>query len=589
MWSAVGFFQVLFLSVPSMGANHNPPIHEILCLNQTCFKDEACVISNIENQLHGHCIQHTHVHQDCGHQLMNSDTCICMHQACVHNVVALHCGTHLCKPEEVCNFHVNNNRQLQAECKKLTDMQHHDVLVCLDENIFHQHGCYCMNAFCNQQVYNLVHGQQTQDKTISEPTREASSTILQSSVPTTQIRSQSSSIATSTAIMNNKTTSRPAFQCGDKTCEGNQFCLLTEDYLTLNVTFICSQHAPLPDIPYCLPNRLTPNHTCYCESRKCVDTAIIYIMQVVDNIKTEPTTQASTTIQLSSVPTVQISTSSTVVPTKNSPTLGQQMVASPPSTMITESPDCIDVEDSLFSCLSYERSYGMCAATSVTLITIANKRCQKFCKICTGTRTTHETYTPQSASLVPPVCVDHDSRCGIFKNHVCSSDDSQQFFIANCALTCGKCAEYFASLSGPTPTPEPTSTQGPTSTPAAPVKCHVCGDIDNRIPCYNKEVQNSNPSSSVVCPAGQSFCMTDVFQDNNGNVEVYKRCITRDVCDRKWISESADLDYCARYGMVHNPSAHECHFCCQGDHCNTEIQPQVATLVAKATGKRNFE
>jgi hypothetical protein len=53
----------------------------------------------------------------------------------------------------------------------------------------------------------------------------------------------------------------------------------------------------------------------------------------------------------------------------------------------------------------------------------------------------------------------------------------------------------------------------------------------------------------------------------------------------KWINESADLDYCSRYGTIMNPGAFKCHFCCKGDACNTDLKPPSSVLVAKPTGK----
>ena len=60
---------------------------------------------------------------------------------------------------------------------------------------------------------------------------------------------------------------------------------------------------------------------------------------------------------------------------------------------------------------------------------------------------------------------------------------------------------------------------------------------------------------------------------------IHFRCVTEQVCNSKWINESAGLDYCSKYGSVTHSGEFECHFCCKGAGCNTGIKPP--TLVAK--------
>ena len=43
---------------------------------------------------------------------------------------------------------------------------------------------------------------------------------------------------------------------------------------------------------------------------------------------------------------------------------------------------CTDDEDVLFTCQSYQDSYGLCSAAFGTLLTIAKIRCPKFCGLC---------------------------------------------------------------------------------------------------------------------------------------------------------------------------------------------------------------
>ncbi|CAG2257428.1 unnamed protein product [Mytilus edulis] len=232
-------------------------------------------------------------------------------------------------------------------------------------------------------------------------------------------------------------------------------------------------------------------------------------------------------------------------------------------TAVTSSTNntCTDDEDSNFSCVVYEMMYGLCAATTGTLFNIAQKRCQAFCGICAGNNTSG---TPPAALPTQPTCIDHDARCSQFKFHICSSNVSQNFVISTCPKSCNKCSEYLAVT---TPTP---------------IKCNTCGDISNGIPCYSKDVYGN--SSTTICPTGYNYCMTDVLNDGNGNSDVFKRCVTQQTCDTKWLKESADQDYCMRYGVVTNANAFECHFCCSGDQCNSGIKPATSTLLAKTSG-----
>lgn len=55
------------------------------------------------------------------------------------------------------------------------------------------------------------------------------------------------------------------------------------------------------------------------------------------------------------------------------------------------------------------------------------------------------------------------------------------------------------------------------------------------------------------------------------------RCATDHMCRREWISETADEDYCKKYGTVLNPATFKCHFCCTTDGCNTNIVPNPNT------------
>lgn len=305
-----------------------------------------------------------------------------------------------------------------------------------------------------------------------------------------------------------------------------------------------------------------------------------------------PTTHAPTTVPgFHAVTTHQPGTTMpTDAPTTNSPTtatthtpsvvletttlnmiLGQTTTETPTSTLVT----CTDKEDAFFTCKNYQDLYNMCKSSSETLQHVAKTRCPQFCGICgTGVIPTQSSLT--GGTTLPP-CVDHDQRCtqSSFQQILChaTNPETKKYAIMTCPVSCNFCKEYIASIElmiHPT-------------TPAQPVTCNVCGDVSTKYPCSLKDV--SQNTTTDKCAADKRFCMTDFYQDRMGGSDVYKRCVTEAECQQKWIAESADKDYCNKFGSVLNPSAFECHFCCTGDRCNTDIMPPSSTLVAKPTGK----
>ncbi|CAC5375648.1 unnamed protein product [Mytilus coruscus] len=182
-----------------------------------------------------------------------------------------------------------------------------------------------------------------------------------------------------------------------------------------------------------------------------------------------------------------------------------------------------------------------------------------------------------------PLCIDNDNRCAIFKDRLCHAT-AHAYVIATCAKTCNKCDEYIATLKSKTITTHlpllnaqstsSVTTPNPSTTRHA--KCNICGNIDSLIPCSTDEVFRNITS---VCQTGQDFCMTDILTDNFGKEHIFKRCVTEQTCHSKWTNNSARLDYCRQYGIVNNPNVHECHFCCHGDSCNSNIKPPTLSLV----------
>ncbi|CAG2206719.1 unnamed protein product [Mytilus edulis] len=224
-----------------------------------------------------------------------------------------------------------------------------------------------------------------------------------------------------------------------------------------------------------------------------------------------------------------------------------------------------------------------------------SRQCVNDARAVTTTSTTTTTTAPPPSGVPTfhPLCVDQDTRCALFKDRLCHAT-TQAYAIATCARTCNFCDQYIARASTiqqttsttntpttVTTTTKPTTTLIPTNPTTAtsttgPAKCNTCGDIDNYIPCFSRDVFSNKTS---VCPAGHNFCMTDIYTDADGNADLFKRCVTEQTCNTKWTNDSAKFDYCRKYGVVANDNAYECHFCCTGDGCNTSIKPSDSTLV----------
>ncbi|CAG2241758.1 unnamed protein product [Mytilus edulis] len=146
-----------------------------------------------------------------------------------------------------------------------------------------------------------------------------------------------------------------------------------------------------------------------------------------------------------------------------------------------------------------------------------------------------------------------------------------------------------STLTTTTPTTTPTTITSSTTTTvtattvqavvnSGPRTCHICGDTSLPVPCSSRQIGRD---LSHTCKTGENYCMTDIVQDDQGNVDVFKRCVDLATCEKKWITESADLDYCKRYGVVKNPYAFSCHFCCTEDKCNSMLVPNTTTWYTK--------
>ncbi|XP_076093599.1 uncharacterized protein LOC143064571 [Mytilus galloprovincialis] len=381
--------------------------------------------------------------------------------------------------------------------------------------------CYCHEQAC---VDSMVRQEATPGPTNAPPIATAAPTVV--------------TVAQTTAVPRIE-----VFTCFGTTCITPKVCRV----MFVNAIPISgSCELPKANVIGCIPPPSSGD--CNCDSRLCTG--------IIDTLTTQATSQASTA-------TTPMAATDAV--TDQVTTIGLTSTVSDGTTPLTL---CADLEDAKFNCKDYNNQFGLCASLTSTLQTIARTRCPKFCNLCVnGTAPTQSTLT--GTTTLPP-CSDHDPRCSqaSYKNLLCNPNavpDTKKYAIETCPLTCNYCTEYYALLN-------------PT------VTCNICGDLAGRIPC-SQSLVFKNITTTTTCPSSQQYCMTDVLQDSSGNKDIFKRCVDEATCRTKWLTESADQDYCSKYDVVKNPNAFECHFCCHGDYCNTGIKPKDSVLVQKQSGK----
>lgn len=76
--------------------------------------------------------------------------------------------------------------------------------------------------------------------------------------------------------------------------------------------------------------------------------------------------------------------------------------------------------------------------------------------------------------------------------------------------------------------------------------------------------------------------MTDIHHDAQGNDNIYKRCVSKQVCESEWLSQTSDQDHCVNLGLVIYSGEFTCHFCCTGDGCNARLVPDQSTFYTHA-------
>lgn len=110
------------------------------------------------------------------------------------------------------------------------------------------------------------------------------------------------------------------------------------------------------------------------------------------------------------------------------------------------------------------------------------------------------------------------------------------------------------------------------------MRCHVCGDDDNGIPCDTRSIYTGDPQQ---CGPGEDFCMTDLIHNGQPLPTIFKRCVTEEECRNKWLHQTSDLEHCTNYGNVVVEGHYICHFCCTSDGCNSNQIPDKSTVYIK--------
>ncbi|XP_071154109.1 uncharacterized protein [Mytilus edulis] len=197
----------------------------------------------------------------------------------------------------------------------------------------------------------------------------------------------------------------------------------------------------------------------------------------------------------------------------------------------------------------------------------------------TATPTTHTTTTPTTATPTPttPILTTPTTTTSTTTTSTTTIPTMTTPIPITSTMTTPTSTTTTTTTTTPNTTPT-TTTPTKTTTATGPRTCHICGDTSLPVPCSSRQIGRD---LSHTCKTGENYCMTDIVQDDQGNVDVFKRCVDLATCEKKWITESADLDYCKRYGVVKNPYAFSCHFCCTEDKCNSMLVPNTTTWYTK--------
>ncbi|XP_046561230.1 integumentary mucin C.1-like [Haliotis rubra] len=130
-----------------------------------------------------------------------------------------------------------------------------------------------------------------------------------------------------------------------------------------------------------------------------------------------------------------------------------------------------------------------------------------------------------------------------------------------------------------TPTTPPstahTTTTTLATTPAVHRTCYQCGSVDDGTYCTLQDIYIPHASS---CPAGTSFCMTDIEQHVDGTTNYIKRCVDQNQCQKLWYEQTSDISECVDMDPTTLMSAMTCRYCCTTDNCNGGKIPAKETL-----------
>ncbi|XP_071154110.1 uncharacterized protein [Mytilus edulis] len=506
------------------------------CINKFCHGTEHCHLSRHDHNIVSSCNTHRVLNSNeycVNHDSINRHGCYCDTADCVKKT-ALHCLNVTCHPSQGCEIY-RDNGQFAARCYSL-DHCHGDTCIhrCNEPlKLDDQRGpCYCDSQACADRI---------------------EMPIVTTHAPTTDV---------------------PALQqldpysCVSANCDKYEpFCNLFEINNNVEGRCIIFQVGQL-----CSPfNDLSVHGGCSCTDSKCVSNAISHYNQ-------------------------KHTTATTLAPGYmcNKELCRSDMYCHIVNYHGVATSRCL-VFNANNPCQSYTDVEGdgcICDNTNCS-INILNEFSLHNPETTTTTSTTTQSTTPTTAVTTPtttttttistptPTTTPTTTKTPITTTtttiHTTTPTTTPTTTISTTTPT--TTTPTTSTLTTTTPTTTPTTIISSTTTTVTGTRtCHICGDMTIQVPCSGIEIGRDLPQT---CKTGEDYCMTDIVQDAQGNMDVFKRCVDLATCENKWKIESAGLNYCKPSGLVQNPHAYSCHFCCTQDKCNSMLVPNATTWYTK--------
>ncbi|XP_071153104.1 uncharacterized protein [Mytilus edulis] len=230
------------VTTPTIATNQNG----LLCGDHVCKGHQFCIIEETQDsKLHPRCADVHNTHHCLPNLLSLGSSCFCDTRTCVdhtlisivagHQVAALICSDqddHSCHADQVCRLH-NTNGHLNGQCIN----KHNETYKQADRDgcphiLGEGHECFCNNNDCVQQTQAA-----TGNHTVT-------------------------------------TTNHNDLVCGDHVCHGHQYCII-EEKQDGKLYLKC---ADVHNTQHCLPHLLSLGSSCFCDTRTCVDHALISIV-----------------------------------------------------------------------------------------------------------------------------------------------------------------------------------------------------------------------------------------------------------------------------------------------------------------------